>query len=380
MIEISVRQLLEMSIKGKVTDVKKGASGVVYIVDNGENYYPRKVAYKSFQERFSLDEKKKQHFIDECIKWFKLRNPYVVTPFYAEVIGKQPVICMPFCSTDLKSLMISNKFSRAEALVLITQLVKAMISIEQKGFNQHQDLNPPNIMLNDLCENFPTYPKTNMLNYEVNISDFGMIDLYNSLGPSKGAIGGKFPFKAPEQYSLAEREHVGKGQAPYKTFKPDTFALGVIIYMLFTGKHPNGLTAEKALNKNTSSSRFKNWALTHPKVSMDYWVFEEIVNGCLKDDPSERPLLLSIFNLCLEELNKTDKNAYDNLLLRFDEHDKFDLYQPRIAYLQVLENISELPNQRLPVLEFLMADLIQQKQILKIHLTSFTMGVPCILF
>jgi hypothetical protein len=75
---IPIKQLLEIHIRGKIIDEKRGASGVVYLVDNGKNVLPRKIAFKTFQERFQLDEEKRKQFLEECIRWFKLRNPYIV--------------------------------------------------------------------------------------------------------------------------------------------------------------------------------------------------------------------------------------------------------------------------------------------------------------
>src|SRR5688572_27841129 len=130
--EASIKKLLlEMSFKGKIIEERQGASGIVYIVDRGENNFPRKIAYKTFQEKFKLDEEKKLHFQEECIKWFRLNNQYIVTPFYAEIIDGQPFICMPFCTTDLKTAMLKHKFTREEALVIINPLVKGLLSIEK---------------------------------------------------------------------------------------------------------------------------------------------------------------------------------------------------------------------------------------------------------
>ena len=359
---IPIKKLLELHIRGKIIDEKNGTSGVVYIVDNGENVHPRKIAYKSFQERFHLNEEKSKQFLEECIRWFKLRNSYLVTPFYAKVISGQPFICMACCTTDLKAVMLKHRFIREEALIIIVQLIKSLLSIERKGFSQHQDLNPPNIMLIDLCEKFPGYPKKNMLNFQVKVSDFGMVDLYNILGPSKGAIGGKFAFKAPEQYTWEERKNSQTKTTRYSGFKPDTFALGVIIYMLLTGKHPNGMPVNRALNKNTSGSIFKAWAFANPAITMEDDIFESIINDCLREEPAQRPSLDSIFAVCLSELEKIDRNAYDNILLRFDQGDKFNAYQPKIENLRTLGNIAELPGQRNDILTSLIEDQSKQKE------------------
>jgi serine/threonine protein kinase len=342
-----IRKLLEASIKGKIIDTKMGASGIVYIVDNGENVHPRRIAFKTFRERFVLDEIKKQHFLEECVKWLKLRNHYIVTPFYPLVIAGQPFMCMPYCTTDLRTMIQERTFTNKEALVLATQLLKSMLSIEKRGMGQHQDLNPPNIMLLDLRERFPAYPNENMLNFEVRIADFGMLNLYNSLGPTKGAVGGKFPFKAPEQYSREERSRTCKDFVRYESFVPDTFSLGVILYMLFTGIHPIGMPANRALQRNTSGSIFRQWALSHPTIKMEDADLQLIINGCLQENPSQRPSLEMILNWCVAKL-------------KFKQLDRMDAYQPRAEYLRTLGNIAELPGQRKPIVDFLIEEIQKQ--------------------
>ncbi len=354
--------LLASKINGEIIAEKKGASGVVYIVCHGENTYPRRVAYKTFQDEFHLDEEKKKQFIAECERWFLVKTPYLVTPFYPEILGGQPFICMPYCTTDLKTKMETHEFSRIEALVVITQLVKAMISLEDKNMGQHQDLNPPNIMLLDLCERFPDYPTNSMMNYEVKISDFGMLSLYDILGPSIGAIGGKFPFKAPEQYSKSQWLEITGNPKPRNGFNPDKFALGVIIYMLLTGTHPNGINNKKTLNRNTSGSAFWNWALSEPKISLPDDPFESIINECLNTSPNLRPELNNILKVCLKELESIDENVYDNIVLRFHEKDKMETYQPRVMNLKTQLDIAELPEKRREVLDSLIVELHRHKK------------------
>lgn len=84
------------------------------------------------------------------------------------------------------------------------------------------------------------------------------------LDQQKGGGGGKFPFKAPEQYYPKKHD----------SYNPDIFALGTMIYMLFTNKHPNGLSKAEALNPNTSSSKFSNWVFNEKVISLEnrnYW-------------------------------------------------------------------------------------------------------------
>jgi len=194
---INYKIILECSINGKIVEERQGASGVIYIVDNGENNYPRKIAYKSVRVD-KLNGKKQKHFLDECDLWFKISNNYLVKPFYSKIISDLPFICMPYYELDLKNIMLKKSFTEIEALVIAVQLSKALLEMQKERVDYHQDFNPPNILIDDLSKSFPDYSTDNCINYAIKISDFGIANLINKIGPTKGGGGGKFPFKAPE--------------------------------------------------------------------------------------------------------------------------------------------------------------------------------------
>lgn len=56
--DINYKTILQHSIKGKIVEEKQGASGVIYIVEHGENTSPRKIAYKSVRVDKLTSEKK----------------------------------------------------------------------------------------------------------------------------------------------------------------------------------------------------------------------------------------------------------------------------------------------------------------------------------
>ena len=337
--KIDYRLILEKSIKGEIIDERSGASGVIYIVDNGVNTFPRKVAYKSIRVD-KLDNIKKEHFLIECDLWFKIPNSYLTNAFYPVIIDDLPFICMPYYELDLKALMLKRSFNKIEALVITCQLSKALLELQKTGVKHHQDFNPPNILIQDLSETFTKYPKDNCINYSIKITDFGMADLIERIGPSNGGGGGKFPFKAPEQYETKK----------YPNYSPDIFALGVMTYMIFTDLHPNHLTKKKALNKSTSSSEFKKWAF-EAHISFDNKKIENIINKSLEETPSNRPTVEEFYNVLMSELSIIDKKTYNNLKFKLDFYDSNNSFNPISKEIHTLNRLSEFTHNKTIIAE-----------------------------
>lgn len=276
--------------------------------------------------------------MEECNLWFKISNNYLIKPFYSKIIDDLPFICMPCYELDLKSFMLTKDLTEVEALVLAVQLSKALWEMQKSGVDYHQDFNPPNVLIEDLSKSFPNYSTSNSINYSVKIADFGIADLIKKIGPTLGGNGGKFPFKAPEQYNP-------KG---YASYNPDIFALGVIIYMLFTSKHPNGLNKVKALSKNTSSSKFKEWVF-NAKIDLENKIIEQLINQALDKNPSNRPSAEEFYKVLMKELKKLNKNTSEKLKLRFDYLDNLNGFNTISKEIDTLRNLSKLPNNKIAI-------------------------------
>jgi hypothetical protein len=336
------KNLLANNISGKIVDEKSGASGTVFIVENEKNTYPKKIAYKSIKVD-KLNTAQEKYFLDECELWFTKHNPYLVKAFYPLVINGLPFICMPYYSQDLKTLMLNNDFLYNEALVISCKITKALVEMQNSGIKYHQDFNPPNILVEDLQEKYRDYSSTDALHLFPRISDLGIADLIEKIGPTLGGGGGKFPFKAPEQYNTKA----------YSYYNPDVFALGIIIYMLFTNNHPNKLTKEKALNKNTSAQNFKKWAFS-ATITLENVHLEDILNKCLKADPKDRPLAIEVYNVLISELEKINVDTADKLKFTFQYFDKSNSSNLLLQELDALKNISQLPGKKAVIYEKLL--------------------------
>lgn len=273
------KHILEMNFRGKIIDIKEGNSGKVYIIDNGENVSPRLIAYKTLK---NCDEEKVIQFENEIKNWFSCQNAYLVKPFYVQTILDEKYVCMPALEGSLGDLLTNEmEIDEIAALIYILQITKGLINLNSYGIMNHQDLNPPNILYKDLSKHFHEFPSSVMhhsFKNKLYISDLGIANLYKA-ETSENKFGGKFAFKAPEQYP----------ENKIKGFAPDVFSLGVICSLLLTKKHPCGHEIKKINRRNPKKPKngWLNWAKSGERI-IEYHNHEikEVIIQMLNSDPS----------------------------------------------------------------------------------------------
>ncbi|TGL18573.1 hypothetical protein EHQ47_17210 [Leptospira bourretii] len=334
-----LQNLIEEITEGKICDSREGNSGIVYIIQYPPHRNPNKIVLKTIKLSKKLNEENQNHFIEECKTLFNIKNHFISSPFDVKIVDGIPAIMMKYYDYDLKTLMINSNISEISALVLIYQLNKALITIRNLGLNNHQDLNPPNILIKNLLINNPKYYSHNFLNLDLCISDFGIANLRNRIGPTLGGGGGKYPFKAPEQYNPKK----------FKEYDPDIFAFAIIAYMLLTGLHPCGLSTKKSLNKNTPGSIFESWALNKPQIHYKDSLIEKYINDCLLENPCFRPTLEDGLNIFGKSIQNLDINTFDILNNRLQIYETFDSAYRKKNKIKNLWITSSLPNEKIKV-------------------------------
>lgn len=156
---------------------------------------------------------------------------------------------MPLYEKTLRDVIAQEK----DAEVLLgywIRLAKAVEYIHSVGV-YHRDIKPENIFVND--------------SGELVLADFGIVHFSDSTMTKTSEWLGNKSYAAPEQLEKENKNPVSAAS--------DVFALGKILNELFTKSNPSGLSYELIWH-------------TYPQ----YWELDRVVEKCLKQNPSERPL------------------------------------------------------------------------------------------
>ena len=206
-------------------------------------------------------------------------DPATLERLYAEVrIGRQishPNVCRLYDivevegyrfiameyvdGEDLASLLrrIGN-LTPAKALDIARGLCAGLAAVHERGVI-HRDLKPGNVMIDGRGR-----PR---------ITDFGLATVSDQSGTSTG-FAGTPPYMAPEQFEGKEA-----------SVRSDIYALGLILYEMFTGKRIfNGSVSEIIAQQKSS----KPLSVTSRLRAIDPAV-ERVVLRCLEEDPAARP-------------------------------------------------------------------------------------------
>ena len=207
-------------------------------------------------------------------------NPRLLERFHGEVrIARQvshPNVCrvydigeaegMPFISMeyvdgeDLASLLLRiGRLPADKALETARKLCAGLAAAHDRGII-HRDLKPQNIMINKRGD--------------VVIMDFGLAAIADQLSGAE-VRNGTPAYMAPEQLRGAE-----------VTARSDIYALGLVLYELFTGKRPFEANTVKARLAQQESAQLTS--MTSIAADIDPGV-EKAIRRCLEPDPLRRP-------------------------------------------------------------------------------------------
>ncbi|HTQ55347.1 MAG TPA: protein kinase [Bryobacteraceae bacterium] len=207
-------------------------------------------------------------------------NPRLLERFHGEVrIARQvshPNVCrvydigeadgMPFISMeyvdgeDLSSLLLRiGRLPADKAIETARKLCAGLAAAHERGII-HRDLKPQNIMMNKRGD--------------VVIMDFGLAAIADQLSGAE-VRNGTPAYMAPEQLRGAE-----------VTAKSDIYALGLVLYELFTGKRPYDAKTIQDMLRQQESAQLTS--MTSVAADIDPGV-EKAIRRCLDPDPARRP-------------------------------------------------------------------------------------------
>jgi len=219
------------------------------------------VALKFLPQEAARNQRLLERFHGEVRVARLVSHPNVCRVYDIGQVEGVPFISMEYVDgEDLASLLLRiGRLPPDKALETARKLCAGLAAAHDRGVI-HRDLKPQNIMINKRGE--------------VVIMDFGLAAIADQLsGPE--VRNGTPAYMSPEQLK-------GAGV----TAKSDLYALGLVLYELFTGKRPYEASSLQQLIDLQDSVRFTN--MTSVAADIDPAV-EKVIRKCLEPDPAKRP-------------------------------------------------------------------------------------------
>ncbi len=195
---------------------------------------------------------------------------------------------------------IKKPFSENQSKIIIKSLIETLEYIHQNNLC-HRDLKPENLMIDE--------------NYNLKIVDFGFAEKLNLFPDGKlKNIFGTPSYSSPEL--LLNKSYYG--------ISNDIFSIGVIMFILVTGKMPFKIAVAEDINYNLiiNNQIDKFWEYKSINVSNE---FKELFLGLVNFDYSLRPSLSEI--KCFKWMNNISFN--DNNELKKVLKERFELFSQK---------------------------------------------------
>jgi predicted Ser/Thr protein kinase len=191
----------------------------------------------------------------------QVSHPNVCRVYDLGEIDGAPFISMEYVDgEDLSSLLPRiGRLPADKAIKTARKICAGLAAAHDRGII-HRDLKPQNIMMNKRGE--------------VVIMDFGLAAIADQLSGAE-ARNGTPAYMAPEQLKGAE-----------VTARSDIYALGLVLYELFTGKRPYDAKSVPQLLSQQESAQLTS--MTSIAADVDPAV-EKVIRRCLDPDPLKRP-------------------------------------------------------------------------------------------
>src|SRR5579871_163695 len=219
------------------------------------------VALKFLPEEASRNPRLLERFHGEVRVARLVSHPNVCRVYDIGEIAGMPFISMEYVdSEDLADLLTRiGRLPADKALETARKLCAGLSAAHDRGVI-HRDLKPQNIMINKRGE--------------VVIMDFGLAAIADQLSGAE-VRNGTPAYMAPEQLRGSE-----------VTARSDIYALGLVLYEIFTGKRPFDAKNMQAMLSQQESAQFTS--MTSIAADIDPGV-EKAIRRCLDPDPARRP-------------------------------------------------------------------------------------------
>lgn len=298
-----------------VKDVKRGGmGGCIRINGNGGADYAMKII---LPERLSSEISVKR-YIQELSKWrtFSMCDGILETLGIFDYEGA-PCIISPWLNNGSLSCLMQLK-ERTVFYNTIHRIIGALDWVYTNFHTIHRDLKPDNILVD---KDYLPYVADWGLAKTINIPDNNVFASCKDIHKSdenltqENYFVGTASFASPEQlYGSHELD-----------CRSDMFALGIIMYLWETGKHPFKTNSEDDLMYNICHGRFNKLGGICRRTNFGA---EKIINKCLALSPNDR------FSCYSELLSAIEKEGRDV--------PSFSKYQPKLRYYSNLVSPKDL--------------------------------------
>jgi len=219
------------------------------------------VALKFLPEEASQNQRLLERFHGEVRIARQVSHPNVCRVYDIGEAEGMPFISMEYVDgEDLASLLLRiGRLPADKAVETARKLCAGLAAAHARGII-HRDLKPQNIMMNKRGD--------------VVIMDFGLAAIADQLSGAE-VRNGTPAYMAPEQLRGAE-----------VTAKSDIYALGLVLYELFTGKRPYDANTVGDMLRRQESAQLTS--MTSIAADIDPGV-EKAIRRCLEPDPAKRP-------------------------------------------------------------------------------------------
>jgi serine/threonine-protein kinase len=238
-----------------------GGMGDVYRADDHE--LGTSVALKFLPAELASDPVRLERLRNEVRLARQVAHPNVCRVYDIGDADGRPFLTMEFIDgEDLASLLRRiGRLPKDKAIDLAREICAAVGAAHELGV-VHRDLKPANVMIDGRGK--------------ARVADFGLARTADELADGRDAMAGTPAYMAPEQL---------RGQKATK--HTDIYALGLLLYELFTGKRAHDATTFAELREKHSTSS----PPTSPSDLIDGMdpTVERVIMRCLAVEPEERP-------------------------------------------------------------------------------------------
>ena len=262
--------------------IGEGSVGKVFLAH--DHVLDRKVAIKITHMPLSKSANGMDNLRREVRAASMLKHPNIVKVHKAGNYNGFPYLALEYVDgDDLNArLAIKGSFSPGEAVTLVATIARALDYAHREGI-VHRDVKPSNILIDK--------------NKSPQITDFGMARLtFDDSLTRSGTIMGTFAYMSPEQV---------RGEGNKSTPQTDVWALGVLLFHLWTGRTPfgTGAACQQGILKD------------EPKLSRD----------------EKRKIPRDLRSICFKSLNKSPADRYESAAALADDLERFQKSEPTVA-------------------------------------------------